>query len=552
MRRFEFRDGKSAKFWTIALAGRSFTVSYGKIGSAGQTQTKEFKDEAKAKSEHDKLVAEKLAKGYVETTPKAAAPAAAAPPQQAAATPATPAPAPAAAASAERTFVCGTEQSLKFWNIALQGQRFTVRFGKVGTAGQTQTKDFKDEAKAQKEHDKLIAEKLAKGYVETTRTARPADPLRDALEAAIDANPDDLAAYSALADYLQEHGDPRGEFIVVQLALEDPKRSAAQRKKFQQREQQLLRAHEREWVGAALPSALVAAMDWRPLVGLRSGRRVHFRRGLPWGLSWDFGEDLRRVLDILAGAPEVGWVRDLQIEHEPEDGKGIGVLAPAAFTPVLRRLGIGEYESRTHTSGAGVARLVAACVRLQELVVYAHLSADEAAGLFAAPMPALRTLAVCCTYHYPLDRLAKNKTLTQLRTIRFFPHMLERGDAAYLNAAGLRALGASKHLTALAELTFNMWSGADAAADALVQTGLLFRLERLDLTYGNLTDAGAQTLGRALASRPHRLRFLDLDYNAVTPAGLDAFGAAAGVEVVCGGSHAPDSDEYLAMEGDVE
>jgi hypothetical protein len=30
MRRFEFRDGKSAKFWTIALEGRSFTVSYGK------------------------------------------------------------------------------------------------------------------------------------------------------------------------------------------------------------------------------------------------------------------------------------------------------------------------------------------------------------------------------------------------------------------------------------------------------------------------------------------------------------------------------------------
>jgi predicted DNA-binding WGR domain protein len=74
MRRFEFRDGKSAKFWTIALAGRSFTVTYGKIGSAGQTQTKDFKDEAKAKKEHDKLVAEKLAKGYVETTAGAPAP----------------------------------------------------------------------------------------------------------------------------------------------------------------------------------------------------------------------------------------------------------------------------------------------------------------------------------------------------------------------------------------------------------------------------------------------------------------------------------------------
>jgi predicted DNA-binding WGR domain protein len=66
MRRFEFRDDKSAKFWAIELAGRSFTVNYGKIGSAGQTQTKDFLDDSRAKREHGKLIAEKLAKGYQE------------------------------------------------------------------------------------------------------------------------------------------------------------------------------------------------------------------------------------------------------------------------------------------------------------------------------------------------------------------------------------------------------------------------------------------------------------------------------------------------------
>jgi hypothetical protein len=139
-----------------------------------------------------------------------------------------------------------------------------------------------------------------------------------------------------------------------------------------------------------------------------------------------------------------------------------------------------------------------------------------------------------------------------LRRILFFPHMRERGDAAYLNAAGLRALGASKHLTALAELTFKLWGGGDATADALVETGLLFRLERLDLELGNLTDAGAHTLAGALDARPHRLRFLHLSANAVTPAGLDAL-RATGVEVVCTYSNAPGSDDYLACgEGDVE
>jgi predicted DNA-binding WGR domain protein len=41
-----------------------------------------------------------------------------------------------------------------------------VRFGKVGTEGQTQTKTFSNEAECQKQAEKLIAEKIKKGYVE--------------------------------------------------------------------------------------------------------------------------------------------------------------------------------------------------------------------------------------------------------------------------------------------------------------------------------------------------------------------------------------------------
>jgi predicted DNA-binding WGR domain protein len=72
MRTFEFRDNKSAKFWSIELQGKRFTVQFGKIGTAGQTQIKEFADEGKAKEEYDKLVAEKLKKGYVEVGAAAA------------------------------------------------------------------------------------------------------------------------------------------------------------------------------------------------------------------------------------------------------------------------------------------------------------------------------------------------------------------------------------------------------------------------------------------------------------------------------------------------
>ena len=42
MPRYEFVDGKSSKFWEIALSGTSFTTTYGRIGASGQSTTKEF------------------------------------------------------------------------------------------------------------------------------------------------------------------------------------------------------------------------------------------------------------------------------------------------------------------------------------------------------------------------------------------------------------------------------------------------------------------------------------------------------------------------------
>ena len=66
VRRFEFIAGGSRKFWEIALAGTRFTVSWGKIGMEGQSQEKTFPDEERARRESEKLIAEKLRKGYEE------------------------------------------------------------------------------------------------------------------------------------------------------------------------------------------------------------------------------------------------------------------------------------------------------------------------------------------------------------------------------------------------------------------------------------------------------------------------------------------------------
>ena len=41
-----------------------------------------------------------------------------------------------------------------------------VRFGRIGTEGQTRSKGFPDETVAQREADALVREKLGKGYRE--------------------------------------------------------------------------------------------------------------------------------------------------------------------------------------------------------------------------------------------------------------------------------------------------------------------------------------------------------------------------------------------------
>lgn len=68
MRRFELVEGKSAKFWQVGRDGASLTVTFGRIGTNGQTQTKEFPTEKAAQTELDKLVREKVGKGYSEKT----------------------------------------------------------------------------------------------------------------------------------------------------------------------------------------------------------------------------------------------------------------------------------------------------------------------------------------------------------------------------------------------------------------------------------------------------------------------------------------------------
>jgi predicted DNA-binding WGR domain protein len=75
MRRFEFVQGTSAKFWTADTEGNNFVVVFGRLGTPGQRKEKAFPTPEAAQRELDKKIAEKLREGYHEVaTSSAAAP----------------------------------------------------------------------------------------------------------------------------------------------------------------------------------------------------------------------------------------------------------------------------------------------------------------------------------------------------------------------------------------------------------------------------------------------------------------------------------------------
>lgn len=88
--------------------------------------------------------------------------------------------------------------------------------------------------------------------------------MRDAFESALRDNPDDLAGWCAFADWLTEQGDPLGEFMQTQIALEDEARPKAARDALKAREAELLAAHAREWLGELAPYLLDPADEDDP------------------------------------------------------------------------------------------------------------------------------------------------------------------------------------------------------------------------------------------------------------------------------------------------
>jgi predicted DNA-binding WGR domain protein len=119
----------------------------------------------------------------------------------------------------KRELVYMDAKSSKFWNIELTGQSHTVTYGRIGTGGQTLTKSFPNEEAARKDMEKLIREKVGKGYVDAAGSGVSATGAGDAGELI------PLLAFSSI-NHREDIGQNAGTFIGKRVADYDPEKPA--------------------------------------------------------------------------------------------------------------------------------------------------------------------------------------------------------------------------------------------------------------------------------------------------------------------------------------
>lgn len=353
---------------------------------------------------------------------------------------------------------------------------------------------------------------------------------RDALESALAANPDDVALHSAYADLLLEQGDPRGEYIRLQLAAEDRNQPTAKLREYEQAAFELRQKHEQEWLENLWqfvrrpPSARSVAEPMEPNVV------ITWKRGWIDGIRiGQLSEELvravaanplTRLLGALAAVRNFVWPN---AREEIRDAIDLQPLIDAGRFTNLRHFELGSVEERVTAEGWQIDDAVEVMPNLESIKLCVDVFSES--GLFGGEYPRLHTIDI--TYNNPRCRfymLGYNDGLPNLRrlsldVVEIMPPRGELGsEREPITEGDLQSFFRSKHLKALEYFTFRNGEFTDAGVEELLASGFITRLKGLDLCRCNITDDGA----RMLAAHPHvpKLEYLHLDNNLLSPIGI--------------------------------
>ncbi len=337
-------------------------------------------------------------------------------------------------------------------------------------------------------------------------------------------NPYDDTPRLVYADWLEERGDPRGEFIHLQYALERTPEDDPGRPELEARERALLAEHREKW----LPPELRHIVGWGG---------CFFRRGFVEEVHLDALGFVAEAVALYRLAP-VRQVRlnKLTVYRRFEDGyhsrrshadelaesRYLGRLAGLDVRAGSEVWSVSGVESRNLLSREDLAALLGSkhWRRLTTLVLHADLD-DVAAHLLgsSAALAGLTELDLRSNRIGPAgaQALARSHHLANLRR-------LDLSWNESLGSRGAQALAASLHLTGLADLRLRRTSLGIVGAAALASSPNLDGLTDLDLGDNALGTAEVE----ALASSPSLagLARLDLGDNGLTDAAALALAAS--------------------------
>ncbi len=385
-----------------------------------------------------------------------------------------------------RRFEYSDAKSDKFWEIAVDGNTYTVRYGRKGTDGQTNTKVFDSPEQAAKKAESAIKSKTKKGYVEVEAEAAPTSE-GDALVAAILDTPS-AENWSVYADWLQSVDDARGELITVAQALAAKPDDAA----LKARHDDLIATHSKAWLG---PFGDGDYSEYNEVQWANG----HWRSIRIW-VDWDAEYGIfPKMLGAALRHPSAAFLEELSLGLADAEGENfyepaIASLVKHGKRPGLRKLHVGsfEYPDETEISWTEVGDFGPAWSVLPDLEDLTLTGGSIGIGTPVAPKLKRLKLETGGLPKQPVEALSK-ATLPALETLEIWFGQDNYGGVCDVD--DVRPLLANTQgLPALKNLGLKNSEFHDALMPAVVESPLVKQLETLDLSMGTLTDAGAQAL----------------------------------------------------------
>jgi len=400
------------------------------------------------------------------------------------------------------------ERGDQFWQISQDGTILTIRHGKLGNKGRAATKYHPTAEAAQAQHDQLVLAKQKEGFRLADAALAPApatapvaadDEQGSALRAALGQDPEDAAAYAVYGDWLQRHGDPRGELIALQLAADALPKDGALAQRARTAVGRYLASHAAYLLGdlaAAVPD--LRAPNLPPFIW-RFGF-IHQAKLLVDGPGGSAGETLAKLLAHPSGA----FLAKLDVRTTDRDARAVvdelARAAPASLRELelFARADLGALDelwpalahardvsvtARSFEPGA-LALPAARRVRLQTI----NMTGATMASVARAPWPVLERLEL---------RLCSRTGWTDADFVDVKP-LLRRDDMPALTHLRLR--GAPFAGAILRELT---------------TAPLARQLQVLDLSAGTVSMPDLDALVKHAGAFP-QLRELWLPYDAMT------------------------------------